>query len=405
MPNSPYAAELGKQPLSMRFAGPLEAEYRGSNLREHRSLVRLACTLALLLIGLRGAEVLPAPALRPSIGLFLVVLGSSAVLAGLAWGRTYERRYLPWANVLVPLRNCLVAIQVVHVTVLGQPENLMLLPMLLIGPFYFLGFQYGTALGTVVLTVVSMAGAAVMFHLPLAMALRGGALLIVSVVTLAIAARQVERRSRRSFLETRIVTELSRQDVLTGTKNRRVFDEYLPRLWRQAASDARSLAVLVVDVDFFKLYNDRYGHQAGDAALRQVALAVQRQVQRPLDLVARYGGEEFAAILYDSDCAAARGTAERMRRAVEGLAIEHRDSQVAAVLTISIGVAVVSASSARHPSGALQLADEALYQAKARGRNRIQLMDEAAHRMLATGVFAKEEFAMQAHTPLRRARD
>ena len=400
LPDSPYAAELRKQPESARFADPVEAEYRRGNLRENRALIRLACTLVLLLMGLRAAEVLSAGGARAPLVVFAAVLVSSAALAGLAWGRGFERYYLPWAEVLVPIRNCLIAIQVVHIAVLGEPENLMLLPMLLIGPFYFLGLPHRIALVTAVLSVASMAGGVVEFHLPVAMALRGGALLILSGITLGVAAWHVEKRSRRSFLKTRVVAELAQQDALTWTKNRRVFDEYLPRLWRQAASDARPLAVLVIDVDHFKAYNDRYGHQAGDVALRQVALAIQRQTHRPLDLVARYGGEEFAVILYDADCAGARHTAECMRRAVEELAIEHRDSLSGAVLTISVGVAVVSPTVARSPSGALQLADEALYQAKAKGRNRIELLDDAAHRLSATGVFAKEHFP-----PLRRSGD
>ncbi len=400
LPDSHYAAELRRQPETARFAAPVEAEYRRSALRENRTLIRLACTLALLLLGLRAGEAISGSGSLASLALLPTVVLSSAVLAWLAWSRGFERHYLPWAEVLVPVRNCLVAVQVIHIVALGEIENLMLLPMLLIGPFFFLGLRYRTALATAVLTLASMAGAAVVFHLPPATALRGGALLIVSAVTLGFAAWQVEKRSRRSFLEAGIVAELAQQDVLTWTKNRRVFDEYLPRLWRQAASDARSLAILVIDVDHFKAYNDRYGHQAGDVVLRQVALAIQRQVHRPLDLVARYGGEEFAAILYDTDCAGARYAAERMRGAVEELAIEHRESLSGAVLTISVGVAVVAPTGARNASGALQLADEALYQAKAKGRNRVELMDEGAHQLLATGVFAKEQFAS-----LRRSRD
>ncbi len=401
LPNSHYAAELRKQPESARFAAPVEAEYRRSNLRESRALVRLTCTLALLLIGLQaGEEVLAGSHAVASLIVFPVILFSSAVLAWLAWSGGFERHYLPWAEVLVPLRNCLVCVQVIHVVAVGEIANLMLLPMLLIGPFYFLGLQYRTALATAVLSVASMVGAAVMFHLPPAMALRGGALLIVSAVTLGFAAWQVEKRSRRSFLETRIVAELAQQDVLTWAKNRRVFDEYLPQLWRQAASGARSLAILVIDVDHFKGYNDRYGHQAGDVALRQVALAIQRQVHRALDLVARYGGEEFAVILCDADCCSARFAAERMRRAVEELAIEHRESLSGAVLTISVGVAVVAPTAAGNACGALRLADEALYRAKAKGRNRVEVMDEGAHQVPGMGVFANEPFA-----PFRRARD
>ena len=321
------------------------------------------------------------------------MLVGSIALVWLAWSRSYEQRYPRWAAVLVPVRNCLIATQVIHVAAAGGYEMLMTLPMLLIGPFYFLGLKYRTALVTAMCTLASLVGADIAFPLPLAMALRGGTLLIVSTVMLAIAAWQIEKRLRRAFLENRVVAELAQQDALTWTKNRRVFDEYLPRLWRQAVSDERLLAILVLDVDQFKPYNDRYGHQAGDAVLRRVALAIQQQARRPFDLVARYGGEEFAVILYDTDTAGASATAERMRRAVEELVIEHRESSSGNVVTVSIGVAVVSPTAGRNAFGALQLADEALYRAKSRGRNRIELVDDSEYRLMVTGVFAKGELS------------
>jgi diguanylate cyclase (GGDEF)-like protein len=107
-----------------------------------------------------------------------------------------------------------------------------------------------------------------------------------------------------------------------------------------------------------------------------------------MDLLARYGGEEFAAVLYDIEAGQAKDVAERICRAVAELAIEHRDSRTAVTVTISVGVAVVKASAQRNPRGALQLADQALYGAKVRGRNRVELMDDEEYRMLVTGVFA-----------------
>ena len=109
-------------------------------------------------------------------------------------------------------------------------------------------------------------------------------------------------------------------------------------------------------------------------------------------MLARYGGEEFAVVLYDVDRAQAEAHAERMRRAVSGLALEHRGSRFSSV-TISIGVAIVAPTPGRRARGALQLADQALYEAKVRGRNRIEVMDQAAHRLLVTGVFAKKTLA------------
>lgn len=135
--------------------------------------------------------------------------------------------------------------------------------------------------------------------------------------------------------------------------------------------------------------SDRYGHQAGDVTLKRVARAALGQVHRPLDLLARYGGEEFAALLYDVDERQAREIAERMRLAVSSIAIEHRDSRAARVVTISIGVAAVQPSYGRTPLGALQLADEALYAAKVAGRNRVHLAAEADYLDLETGIFAQ----------------
>ena len=391
LPDSPYAAELRKARPAPRFAAAMEADYILSFLRDNLTLVRLSTTLALLLIALRGVEVLVGIATaQSSRPIFLGVLVSSALLAWLAWSRHYERHYLPWAQVLLPVRNGIVAAQLVRIAAHGQLDVLILLPLLLVGPFYFVGLRYRTALFVVLLTGASMLAAAIVFDLPAPTAFRSGAFALIAVVTFAIAAQQIEKRSRRAFLESRLMTELAQHDVLTWTKNRRVFDEYLPRLWRQAAEDARTLAILLIDVDHFKPYNDRYGHQAGDVALRKVAHAIQAAVRRPLDLVARYGGEEFAAILYDTDGNRAVRTAERVRKAVEELAIEHRASRASPVLTISVGVAVIEPDLGRSPNGAVQLADEALYRAKSSGRNRVEITNDAEYRLLVTGVFSKE---------------
>ncbi|MDE2263623.1 MAG: GGDEF domain-containing protein [Gammaproteobacteria bacterium] len=391
LPDSPYAAELRKARPSARFAAAMEAEYVRGFLRDNRTLVRLSCTLAVLLLALRGFEVLiggsSGESSRPA---FLGVAGTSLILLWLAWSRGYERRYLPWAHVLIPVRNSIVAAQLVRVAAHGQLDVLTLLPLILLGPFYFMGLQYRTALLVVSLSGASMLASAVVFQLPPTIAFHSGAFALIAIVAFAVTAQQIEKRSRRAFLESRLVAELAQHDVLTWTKNRRMFDEYLPRLWRQAAEDDRSLAILLVDVDHFKPYNDRYGHQAGDAALRKVAQAIQACVRRPLDLVARYGGEEFTAILYDTDGPRASSSAEHIRKCVEALSIEHRGSRAGPVLTVSIGVAVVVPDAGRSPGGALQLADEALYRAKSKGRNRVEIMDEAEYRLLVTGVFPQE---------------
>jgi diguanylate cyclase (GGDEF)-like protein len=236
---------------------------------------------------------------------------------------------------------------------------------------------------------ISYITSAIGFGLQAPLAIRTSVFVMLSVGACALAAWQLEKRARRSFLESRLLAELAQLDPLTGMKNRRVLDEHLARVWQHAVDDGRTIAVLLIDVDYFKAYNDRYGHQAGDQTLRRVAHTLQSFVRRPLDVIARYGGEEFAAILYDVDPREARATAERMRRAISDLAIEHRASRVTAMVTISVGVAAIAPAQRRKSRGALQLADEALYKAKSEGRNRVELMDDTEYNVLVTGVFAQ----------------
>jgi diguanylate cyclase (GGDEF)-like protein len=167
--------------------------------------------------------------------------------------------------------------------------------------------------------------------------------------------------------------QLSRSDGLTGLFNRRHFQEYLQHTWERAQYDQASLSVLMIDVDHFKRYNDRYGHPAGDECLRQVAQVLQAQVRRPGDLVARYGGEEFIAVLPGADAETAAAVAERVRQAVEAMGMRHEASPTTSVVTLSVGVASCQADFLLHSSALLTAADGALYQAKNSGRNRISV--------------------------------
>lgn len=168
------------------------------------------------------------------------------------------------------------------------------------------------------------------------------------------------------------LTRLSSLDGLTGISNRRQFDETLLREWRRLGRQSRPLSMLLCDVDYFKQFNDGYGHQVGDECLKAVARTLKDTLRRPADLVARYGGEEFAVILPDTEITGALQVAEAMRSAVEGLNITHRYSKGGSVVTISIGVASTTPSRTGSDSSVLlKRADDALYQAKQAGRNRI----------------------------------
>jgi diguanylate cyclase (GGDEF)-like protein len=372
------------------FTPELEAEFGRQQLAENRTLIRVVALVALLLAALRGADQILLGSWTPfQLGVFGVVLFASILLAATAWSPWFQRLYMPCAQVAIPLRGSLIAFMVAGVASRGQLESLMLLPLLMVGPFLVFGLRFRTATITVALTITVYATAAAIFGLPVPLIVRSCLLLMVVAGACGVVARTLERSARARFIETHEMAELAQQDALTGVKNRRVFDEHLETFWQRAIDEERGIAILLIDVDHFKAYNDRYGHQAGDRALRRVAEMIQMFVTRPNDLVARYGGEEFAVLMYDIDGVAAEKIAAQMRKAVCAMAIEHRDSRLGQIVTISIGVAVVEPSPERRARGALQLADEALYQAKTMGRNRVEVMDPAAHKALETGVFHK----------------
>jgi diguanylate cyclase (GGDEF)-like protein/PAS domain S-box-containing protein len=160
-------------------------------------------------------------------------------------------------------------------------------------------------------------------------------------------------------------------DGLTGVANRRRFDEALESEWRRCRRDRKSLAVLLIDIDYFKLFNDHYGHQAGDAALQAVAKVLKNQLGRSHDLVARYGGEEFVCLLPDSDLSGASSKGDELRRLVMELNLEHVQSQEYGVVTISVGVAALIPEGDVTDDMLVARADAALYEAKRAGRNRV----------------------------------
>jgi diguanylate cyclase (GGDEF)-like protein len=188
--------------------------------------------------------------------------------------------------------------------------------------------------------------------------------------------QQVEQVSRANaeLVATNVRLEaMTRTDALTGLLNRRGFDEALMQAWSRARRGSGLLSLLLIDIDHFKQYNDTHGHMAGDACLQRVAQAVAQAQHRPGDITARYGGEELAVILPDTDGPAGMLAAERLRRAVEALAIPHAGARV----TVSIGVASLGRDDPATPEVLLARADAALYAAKRDGRNRSRLAEAA----------------------------
>ncbi|MBH5385897.1 sensor domain-containing diguanylate cyclase [Bradyrhizobium diversitatis] len=180
--------------------------------------------------------------------------------------------------------------------------------------------------------------------------------------------------------------ELATKDGLTGLANRRSFDQMLSDEWARAQRTQKPLALLFVDVDHFKLFNDRHGHQSGDECLRAVAAVVSRHAVRPLDLAGRYGGEEFALILPDMDCDTACNVAEAIRCAVTALQIAHGAAGAGDHVTLSVGVAShIPGGADGGPDRLLGAADEALYVAKRLGRNRVMCAERVLAEFAALG--------------------
>ncbi|MDD4733113.1 MAG: diguanylate cyclase [Desulfovibrio sp.] len=187
--------------------------------------------------------------------------------------------------------------------------------------------------------------------------------------------REMDRRKARELELERMARELealSSLDGLTGVANRRHFDTVLAQEWQRCARDASPMTLLMIDIDFFKRYNDALGHLEGDTCLKAVARTIKSAFRRPADFLARFGGEEFIALLPDTNLRGGCSVAESIRQKLAEQAIPHPDSVVSPCLTVSIGVATTVPLPEADPSLLVAASDEALYKAKNNGRNRVR---------------------------------
>lgn len=186
------------------------------------------------------------------------------------------------------------------------------------------------------------------------------------------ALRDLQVELEKSNIE---LQKLSSLDGLTGIANRRCFDEFISKECLRSARENTNLSLILIDIDFFKPFNDNYGHLAGDGCLRQVAAALDEVVHRPADLVARYGGEEFAVVLPNTDVEGAEKLAEKLCEKIRSLKITHEYSAAADYITLSLGITSRVACEGSSPSDLINLADEALYAAKESGRNQYKISE------------------------------
>ena len=392
LPDSPQARQLRAGFPWLTFNAELETEFRRTHFDENVLHTRMNFCLAVFItvaFSFMDSVVLGPELNRiPSMIHMLVIIPT--LLLGLASSFSAQRHriYPPLAMAASTVLGLGVA-AIQFIATLGGMSFLFPCMMLTIIFIYFMGgliFYHAVAANMIVLFVYLAVGTEL--QLPGhefaydALAMVAANLFGASVVYMH------EKTSRMRFLEACLLREMVARDGLTGIQNRRMFDHHIQRAWQQAVREEERVAVLLVDIDCFKDYNDRYGHQAGDECLRAVAVSLSQCARRPMDFVARYGGEEFAVVLYEASREYVAEVLTRIQRSIAELNIPHEASSVASRLTVSIGAAFILPSGTRTPEGLIQLADEALYSAKEQGRNRVVVM-EAEYHTLCTGRFEK----------------
>lgn len=184
----------------------------------------------------------------------------------------------------------------------------------------------------------------------------------------------LEHLSQELAEKNSILESLAREDGLTGVANRRQFDEILDAEIRRSGRTGQPLSLVLCDIDFFKSYNDCYGHLAGDDCLRSIGILLKRVFRRVGDLVARYGGEEFAVILPNTEADQAAQLAEALRQEMQAAGLPHKSSSIADNITISVGVVTASCTDEHGPEWFIGMADNAMYKSKENGRNRVTVV-------------------------------
>lgn len=369
-----------------RFRDPLEQQFRDAWLERtfprarSSTAIYLTLVLAVTIVNMLGAA---APfgesVLEPIYFLRLGVACPALVLILAAtYVRSLQRHYQALASGAVIVTGLSVMMISGIAAAAGSPQFQMGDVLVLVYATLFIGLLFRAVViatlaliaGFVVIgTVLGVAPEDLMF---------AASVLVATGLMCVLSAGRVERLVRTSHVETQLLNDIAERDGLTGLYNRRMFDALTRRLWQQAQRDSESLQIILVDIDHFKRFNDLYGHQAGDDCIRKVASVIARAARRPFDFCARYGGEEFALVLYAPSGPSPEALAEQIRRDIMTQALPHEDSDVASVITVSVGSAIAEPGSKRSLAGLIQTADEALYRAKQIGRNRTLHVDAGA---------------------------
>lgn len=382
-------AQLEDKGWRLRFPDPLEGEYQHDYAVRYQGHIVLAMLLGLLAIV--GSGVGDWLFMRDILyRLWMVrLLIATPMFALLLLAR--QRKFLPYTQPLISASACVGLLGVLSFSHLARDPithyygSGIILVMLLVFVLSRQQFYWGL-LTAALMDVMMNAFLVLVDHADWEMMIVRNFIFFVSTLFALTGAFLIERSLRQNYLQARLLDfgnrgleeanirlhYLTAIDGLTNIANRRSLDTTLRTEWQRALRKKEQLTLLMIDVDHFKLYNDTYGHQAGDLCLQEVASKLKPFARRPGDLAARYGGEEFAVVLTATSPEDAVHIGETIRNEILRLSIPHRHSQHGTV-TASIGVAVMVPNNQLSPDDLYQAADEALYRAKRGGRNRVIL--------------------------------
>jgi diguanylate cyclase (GGDEF)-like protein len=397
-PNSSDAARLLASGFRfLRFPEPLESEFR----KEHRSRLRGWSRIAIWIAAstVTGYVILDHFVLSAEHARItnIVRFGMHVPAVILMLILTSERFYERWYDLGIGIVAPIFGIGTVIMAAFSPPHEVPLVGGRVLLASFFYYFMIGLRLREALLVNVIVYTALVIAFLAGTMPTATATYLMFTLFCANIigfaGSYALEYANRKAFLEHKQLTEVATHDGLTRLLNRAAFEDQIRRVWQQAQRDRQTVSVIMIDLDYFKPYNDRYGHIAGDDCLRRVSSALRDAARRrPLDFVARYGGEELVAVLYGADRAYGESISRSLLSAVRELRIPHANSQCQPYVTVSIGVAAVDAYRIASHDAAVALADEALYVAKNQGRDRYVALDPGTPR---------EEHDATVVTPLR----
>ncbi|MEO8464814.1 MAG: diguanylate cyclase [Gammaproteobacteria bacterium] len=378
----------------LRFIAPVELRFRAWHLARNLPRTRASTAIYLgLIVVMTAINMLGAmtpfseSALQP---IYVLRIGVACPALALILAATFLEPWQRYFQQIAATSIIVHGVSVMWISAIaaasGNPLFQMGDVLVIVYATLFLGLLFRGVVIAAVGLMVAFLSAGTFLGVPTADLEFAAAVLFATGLMAVLSALRVERLLRANFIETQILNNIAERDGLSGLYNRRMFDTLANRLWQQARRDLEPLQVILVDIDHFKLFNDHYGHQAGDHCIRQVATIIARAAKRPLDFCARYGGEEFALVLYAPSGTEPAALADQIRRETLTLGIPHSHSAAAQVVTVSVGSAIAPPGSKRSLAGLIQAADEALYRAKQSGRNRVLHVD-AGDSDTPTGAF------------------